>query len=879
MGGQVPRAADVPTPDDRYPMSSIADAATPRHRLATSLMIASGFAGLGYQIIWTQQFALCLGNESASVLAVVAAFFAGLATGALLFGSRVERSPHPQHWYAAAEAATAAWSLLLAVTIAPVGSVVLRATGTNPTAIWQWSVAFASTFLILLPATAAMGVTLPAMERAVAAQARQGRSIAGLYAANTVGAVIGVLAIALWLIPHLGLLRASCACIAFNLLAAIVATRVWKAPSATATPETRAATDVAVTAWRLAASGFLGIGYEVLVVRVLSQVTEDTVYTFALLLALYLVGTSLGAYVYRQARSRLGDGTRLRHRLFALLGVACLTSTGLLYGSEYVRNWVQDWGGGGFRAALAAEATLAVLAFALPTPMMGALFSHLCGEAQQRGVTFGRSIGLNTFGAALAPVVFGVLVLPAIGPKFALVAVGSGYVLLGAGDVRRSPWPWLAVAGFVAFARVAPPLAFIDVPEGARVVSYHDGVTASVSVVEDAEGVSRLRINNRQQEGANASRRVDGRQALLPMLLHPAPRRALFLGIGAGNTSATAAEEPGVEVDAVELLPEVIEAAEFFTKAFPPAVRARLHFIAADARRYVKTADRRYDVIVADNFHPARSGTGALYTTEHFAAVRSQLSSGGLFCQWVPLHQLDLGSLKSVVRSFLIAYPHGYAILASNSLTTPTVGLIGRADDRRFNRVEVAARLDAYGTPARRSEFGVEDEFALLGSFIAGPLALSRFAADTPANTDDHPVIAYGAPRLTYAPDSTPLERLTTLLNSVFLMPAELVDADGDGVWASRLQAYWTARDQFIESGRAVRPTADPSAMLDQVQSPLLKVLKISPDFRPAYDPLLRLAAAVARSDAERGRLILGELANLQPARPEAVRLLTEIAN
>ena len=50
-----------------------------RSRLATALMLASGFAGLGYQIIWTQEFALCLGTESASVLAVVAAFFAGLA--------------------------------------------------------------------------------------------------------------------------------------------------------------------------------------------------------------------------------------------------------------------------------------------------------------------------------------------------------------------------------------------------------------------------------------------------------------------------------------------------------------------------------------------------------------------------------------------------------------------------------------------------------------------------------------------------------------------------------------------------------------------------------------------------------------------------------
>ena len=51
---------------------------------------------------------------------------------------------------------------------------------------------------------------------------------------------------------------------------------------------------------RLALTGLLGIGYEVLVVRVLSQVTEDTVYTFAMLLAVYLVGSAAGAAGYQR---------------------------------------------------------------------------------------------------------------------------------------------------------------------------------------------------------------------------------------------------------------------------------------------------------------------------------------------------------------------------------------------------------------------------------------------------------------------------------------------------------------------------------------------------------------------------------------------------
>ncbi len=45
---------------------------------AVALMLASGFAGLGYQIVWTQQSALWLGHEAAAMLAIVAAFFGGL---------------------------------------------------------------------------------------------------------------------------------------------------------------------------------------------------------------------------------------------------------------------------------------------------------------------------------------------------------------------------------------------------------------------------------------------------------------------------------------------------------------------------------------------------------------------------------------------------------------------------------------------------------------------------------------------------------------------------------------------------------------------------------------------------------------------------------
>ena len=555
-------------------------------------------------------------------------------------------------------------------------------------------------------------------------------------------------------------------------------------------------------------------------------------------------------------------------------------STMSLWGAEHLRLVVVEALGASMASALASEATLAIVAFGAPTIVMGALFTHLATQARTAHNSFGRALGFNTLGAAAAPLLFGVLLVPALGPKLSMLLVAGGYLLLALPRTELRWALWAPAGAIVALALWAPPLVFIDVPEGGRAISYREGTLAAVSVVEDAEGVSRLRINNRQQEGSSATVLADARQALLPLLLHPAPKRVLFLGLGTGVTAHAAAQDPTLRVDAVELLPEVIEASAFFTSDFETdgAADPRLHVMAADARRFVRSTEQRYDVIVADNFHPARSGSGALYTVEHFAAVRARLADQGLFCQWLPLHQLDLATLRSIVKAFVLVYPGSWAMLATNSLETPVLGLIARRDAGRIQPALARERLAGSMLPQRLAEFGVADEFALLGGFVAGPMALHRFALDAPVNTDDRPVVAYRAPRITYAPDSLPRERLVALLHELEIEPAELVAPGSDAGWSRRLAAYWVARDRFIEAGRHVRPSPDPQRMLTQVREPLLSALRISPDFRPAYDPLLRMAAALERADAAAARSLLTDLMQVQPARTEAQLALRRIA-
>jgi spermidine synthase len=878
----------------------------PLRLLLHLLFFLSGGAGLGYQIVWAKMFAAGLGHELPAVLAVVAAFMGGMACGAWLLDRTVSRSAVPGRWYAGLEIVIGLWGFLSTVLVPAINQGAAVLIGLEPSPLRHWAVAFSLPLLVLLPATAAMGATLPAMERFVAPLAKEGRCVGGLYAANTLGAVTGALAGAFALAPALGFRRTVWLLASVNVLCGLAAWCVGGQTAPAGTSEvgtcgdrnrrgneaegsvsrgavrllTSAATilDPALPKGRVFATvfltGLLGIGYETVGVRVLAQVLENTVYTFAAVLAIYLLGTALGAALYqrfgRDAKPRL-----LLTDLLLGLSFACLLGVWALRFGQALFDGCRSWLGDSPAAVLAAEMAVAATVFGLPTLFMGAVFSHLVQAARQKDRGVGQATALNTLGGALAPALFNVALLPTLGSKWSLVVIGLGYLALLPG---LTGWRWVLLpAPLLALFALPPNFHFVPVPPNGRLAEYREGIMASVAVVEDAAGHRTLRVDNRFQMGGTAAAAAEYRHAHIPLLLHPAPKRALFLGLGTGITLGAAGLYPGLESDGVELVPEVVEVMpQFEPHNFSPRRHPRLKVRVADARRFVRATQARYDVIVADLFHPARDGAGSLYTLEHFRAVRDRLEAGGVFCQWLPLYQLDEAMLRVITRTFLKVFPRAGAWLLWFNVDTPVLGLIGWLEEPRYSAQWVERRLDGEELEAHLKRLALAASVRLFGHLLAGPDTLRSFAAEAPLNTDDQPRVTFGAPRFAYQRGATSYGRLLALLD-LGLPDARETLRLGSGVEAAslarRLTGFMRARNVYLHG-----LVEQAEGRLAQAIELYLESARLSEDFTSGYAQCLTLASLQAQAQPNEARALLQRLVEAQPANPVAREFLERLS-
>lgn len=833
----------------------------------------SGLCGLGCQMIWSRRFGIGLGHELPAVLAVVAAFFGGITLGAWSLDGWIGRSAQPGRWYATLELVIAFWGLALVALLPVANELALRLIGLSPSPPRHWLVGFSIPFVVLLPATLSMGATLPAMERFISPLVAGGKCIGLLYALNTLGAVAGTLLSTLVLVPALGFARAMVVLAGLNALCGVA---VLLLPARAnredpAKPQRQAAARrhqrLDVT---LFVTGLLGIGYEVLGVRVMAEVLENTIYSFAASLSVYLLGAAVGAGIYHRFLRQIPTA-KLMPSLLLGLCTGCLLGAWTLAKAQGIYDRCRGTFGGGLAGGFAAEAVVAGIIFGIPTLLMGATFSHVTQSSRREREGVGRAVALNTLGSALAPLVFGVILLPALGAKWSLVCLSITYLTLLPTLSRRE---WVAALLPLALVVSLPQrLQFVQAPPGGKILEYLEGMMDSVAVVEHFDGHRSLLVNNRFTMGGTGAADAAKRHAHLPLLLHPSPKRALFLGLGTAISFAAAGPHRDLSADGVELIPEIPAVLRYFEPH--NRLRPGLSVQVADARRFVRASTEPYDVIVADLFHPSRDGAGALYTREHFQAIHERLAPGGIFCQWLPLYQLDEAMLRVIVATCLDVFPRTRAFLLRFNVDTPVLGLIAADESSRYSPDWIEKRARDPELTKELKALGLPDTLHLLGCFIAGPNALRSFSKAAELNTDDRPVVIFRAPHFAYGPKETPYRFLLSSLARLESDPTELLERSPDGAaqpLRDRLRQFIQARDLYLRGLVEEAEGRFPSALDAYVAS-----ARASDNFSTSYARCLTIAVQQAKTKPEEARRLLQRLAEAQPSRPVANELLKRL--
>ncbi|MED7666306.1 spermidine synthase [Pseudomonas moraviensis subsp. stanleyae] len=785
----------------------------PQTASATSLFPAlllciSGAAALVYQVLWIKQLSLVVGVEVYAITAGISAFFAGLALGGWLFGRWADRLQQPVLLYAGLE---------VLVAILGVGATVAMSLAASPFAWLQghvgvlaWLLPFA---LVGIPAML-MGGTLPVLVRALTAE--PGKAGGQLYAANTLGAIIGTMLAAFVLIASLGVRGSALFAAMLNLLAAAGA--LWlqrQQPLPLATPvkhiDARAPDRTAL--WLYAIAGGVALGYEVVWSQSIVQFMSTRTYAFAVVLATYLTGLFIGSALLARRVERIRDPWGVFGLLIAGAGLIALLEIAVLgrwlvLAQSQAETWLLSLDASELAGMSARFAVAAMSIVFVPTLLLGAAFPlalRLSVGSERVGRDVGAVIAFNTLGGIIGVMLCGFVFIPLLGlvrtlGLLALVAAAIGYLAVRKGNgVAKGRRQAVVALGLVsvAVAALTPVDKLASLMPGARngtLAFYEEGRGGTVAVVTQGRGENtfhRLYIQGVSNTGdAMPSLRYMRIQALLPLLIHNGePRSTLVIGFGTGITAGAMLRYPGLEQRVVaELLPSVVKAAPLFKGNFnaasDPGVDVRLR----DGRQELLRSAQTYDVITLEPPPPSAAGVVNLYSRDFYQLAAKRLQDKGIVAQWLPLPTQNIDDSRSLVRSFLDVFPHA-------SLWTSEFHemlLVGSMAPMELDAAKITARFQQDSVRSTLQDVGISSAAALLATWVTDRAGLERFAADAPAVTDDQP-------RIEYAPwvRSKEITRVLPALLDLYQAPT-LVNADAG--FTERMEAHRQRLMQFYRA-------------------------------------------------------------------------------
>jgi spermidine synthase len=743
--------------------------------LILGFFLLSGAAGLVYEVAWIRQAGSVIGNTTYAVGTVVGVFMGGLALGAWLGGRWADRRQGPSllRLYGALELGVAASALAVAPLLAlsePLFRVLWNALGEGSPVYVALRVVLVG-LLLILPTTL-MGATLPVLTRWCSETADAGPREAGrAYAVNTFGGVLGTLAAGFWIVPGLGLRAGTWIAAAVNLLIGLVCIARAKGaaplrnslPAPDLPPLPRLALAVA------AGSGFAALACQVAWTRSLTLALGSTVHAFTAILSSFILGLALGSAAAAWALPRLKRTDLPLAAVQAALGVAVFALLPFL--GDLPLQVAGSLAADPDRLARLQLAVAAAVVL-LPAFLMGAVFPLLLRHAGVPEGAVGRSVAAvytaNTLGCIAGSLAASFLLVPLLGLTRTLALAATISLALAAALLPRK---WAAAplaAAVLAWAflprwdpRVLASGAFLYGAADLRsatsssvdlrtylhrdteLLAEHWDAYGLVTVHRGAGGLLTMRVNGKADASIGPADRPNMHfTGHLPLLHHPAPKRALLVGLGGGLTLDAMRKHPLERIDCVELSPAVVKASSAFPEAVDGLKDPRVRLVVGDGRSLVAYGREPYDAIVSQPSNLWVSGMATLFTRDFFELSARRLSPGGVFGQWVHAYRLSPDDFKLVVRTFFAVFPHGWLweVFPGSDYV-----LVGAREPLPL--ATVGPRRDATGALGEWLAHEAAPLAALYGHLVTDAPGALAWAGPGAVLTDDRCSIEYTAPR------------------------------------------------------------------------------------------------------------------------------------
>jgi len=787
------------------------------HKLRLVLLLlffGSGCAALIYEIVWFQLLQLVIGSSAVSLGILLGVFVGGLCVGSFAFPRFISKGPHPLRVYALLELGIGFLGIGVVFLVPFVAQVYASHGGRGlPGFLFRGLICAACLF----PATVLMGATLPALARSVDTTPR-GVSWLGLfYGANTLGAVFGCLLTGFYLLRIHDLHTAAYVAAALNGTMALGAFSlsspwwgrvdggarlslawtgwVWnfrgraertRDPASASLPAERLSGDMAsgclvpgtgagMVCFTIALSGLCALGAEVVWTRLLSLMLGPTVYTFSIILAVFLsglgIGSGIGAFLAKSSLhpERVLGACQLLLSA-AIAWTAFLVTKSLPYWPINPSLSRSPWFNFQLDAVRCAWAVLpAACLWGASFPLALAAAARGCDDSAR---LVGKIYAANTAGALLGALGCSIFLIGWLGTQqvqqiliglsaaSGLLMFLPGFTSFGGGWLRSASksslgrgatlFGGLAVAALLGWTVPAVPWELIAygryLPSKTIVgekLYMGEGINASVAVTELENGVRGFHIAGKLEASTDTwDMRMQRMLGHVPALLHPSPRSVLVVGCGAGVTAGSFVVYPSVEriviCEIEPLIPRVV--AQFFSNENYDVLQdPRTQVIYDDARHYILTTKDTFDIITSDPIHPWVKGAATLYTKEYFELCKRHLNPGGLVTQWVPLYESDREVVQSELATFFDVFPQGTIWSNDENGAGYDLVLLGQAEAAKINLDQVQDRLSSQNYERVRQSLrnvGFRSALALLSTYAGQATDLRLWLKHAPINRD-----------------------------------------------------------------------------------------------------------------------------------------------